>query len=168
MTTFQTVATEFYKAFTRENPREVWALVESAPKWMYDAMVDAHFDGRLPDDWIYEHARLIIGELSERESPDGDDVHEICDSLVDIYTSALASWLGDNARNVELCDEAQREGLLAADATMEQRIQAAQYMALTHIAGALLSAIEAQASERADVRADEDSRNEHDTTESGL
>jgi hypothetical protein len=148
MSAFQTVATEFYKAFTRDNPRKVWTLVDSAPEWMRAAMHDAHFDGRLADDWIYEHARMIVDALSERESVDVDEQHAICDGLVDIYTSALCSWLGDNARNAALVDEAQSEGLVAPDATLEQRLQSAQYMALTYIVGALVSAIEAQAEAR--------------------
>lgn len=145
---FQTVATEFYKAFTQDNPRKVWSLRDDAPQWMTDAIREAHFDGRLPDDWIFEHARLIVGELADREDPGGDDHHEICDGLVDIYTSALCSWIGDNARNASLVDEAQSEGLLAPDATLDQRIQAAQYIALTYICGALQSALDEQVSAR--------------------
>jgi hypothetical protein len=149
VTTFQTVANEFLKAFTKDNPRQVWSLVDGAPDWMRDAIRDAHFDGRLPDDWIYEHARLIVSELSEREAPDSDDTHEICDSLVDIYTNALTAWLASHTGNLALCDEAVSEGLTSGEESTERRIQSAQYMALTYIAGALLSAIEAQAEERA-------------------
>lgn len=156
MSLFQIFATEFYKAFTTDNPRKVWSLVDGAPEWMRDAIREAHFDGRLPDDWIYEHAKLIVGELADRDEVDGDDQHEICDSLVDIYTSSLCSWIGDNARNAALVDEAQREGLLAPDATLDQRIQAAQYMALTYIWGALVSAIEAHADDAADASGTDD------------
>jgi hypothetical protein len=110
---------------------------------MRDAIREAHFDGRLPDDWIYESARSIVDSLSEHDDPDDDTKHEICDGLVDIYTGALIAWLAQNNLNAGLVDEAQREGLTSEESTLDQRIQMAQYMALTYICGALQSAIEA-------------------------
>lgn len=148
MSTFRIVASEFAAAFSRDNPRKVWALADDAPEWMRNAIYDAHFDGRLPDDWIYEHARAIVSDLSGRESVDSDTEHEICDGLVDVYTSALTSWLAAHNCNARLVDEAQAEGLVAEDATLAQRIAAAQYLALTRIYGALVYAIEQQADER--------------------
>lgn len=147
MTLFQIFATEFLNAFTNDNPRKVWCLKDDAPEWMRDAIRDAHFDGRMPDDWIYEHARAIVSQLADLEAPDGDTQHEICDGLVDVYTSDLTAWLALHTGNVELCDEAQREGLTTEGATLVQRIQAAQYMALTYICGALVGAIESHAAE---------------------
>lgn len=157
MTTFQATAHEFYKAFAQrerhesdEGGRDVrfWCLADGSPEWMRDAIQSAHFDGRLPDDWIYEQCRAIAGSLEERESVDCDDQHEICDGLVDIYTGALTSWLEQHTGNAGLVDEAMAEGLCDESATIAQRIQSAQYMALTYICGALVSAIESEAEER--------------------
>jgi hypothetical protein len=85
--------------------------------------------------------------MAEREIND-DTQHELCDSLVDIYTSALTSWLAAHTGNLQLCTAAVIEGLVSSDEDIEPRIKSAQYMALTYIYGALVSAIEAHAEEQ--------------------
>lgn len=152
---FQVIASEFSAAFTRDNPRKVWSLKSDSPDWMTEAIRSAHFDGRLPDDWIYENARSIVDSLSEHESPDDDTQHEICDGLVDVYTSALTTWLASHGLNAGLVDQAQSAGLTSEESTIDQRIQMAQYMALTYICSALRTAIEEQVSERESETRDE-------------
>lgn len=156
MSTFSEVCTEFYKAFTRENPRNVWSLKEGSPEWMRDAIREAHWDSRLPDDWIYESCRGLLSDMSDRDSVDGDDMHEICDGHVDIYTSVLTAWLASHTYNLALCDEAVKEGLASEDSDMETRIKSAQYMALTYIFGALQSAIESEVESRDESMAEAD------------
>lgn len=160
MTTFQTVATEFAAAFTTDNPRAVWSLKDNAPEWMTDAMHDAHTDGRLPDDWIYENARHIVEDIAGCESADDVDTCEIADSYVDIYTASLTQWLASNLRNVEACDEAVSEGLCGEDADLVRRMSVGQYILLDRACAALCSAIEAEADRRdeavTDVENDDD------------
>lgn len=152
MTTFQTVAREFANAFTRDNPRQVWSLKDDSPNWMRDAIRDAHSDGRMPDDWIYESCRAIVDSIAEYDSADECDTCEIADSQVDIYTSELCAWLAMHSGNLEACNEAVSEGLCPDDADMVKRMQTGQYILLDRACAALIAAIDAQADERDDAR----------------
>jgi hypothetical protein len=154
-TTFQIVASEFASAFTRENPRNVWCLKDDAPDWMRDAIRDAHSDGRLPDDRIYENCRSMVDSISEIDDPDNVDTVEIADGCVDIYTVALTQRLAQSNLNVSACDEAVSEGLCEPDADMCKRMQMGQHILLDRACAALVSAIRTQADERAQQTADE-------------
>lgn len=151
-TTFQSVASEFYKAFTRDNPRGVWTL-DGAPDWMRDVVFEAHYNA-LPCDWRYEHCRALVGQIEDYESADdaGEASHEIADGLVDVYNAALYRWLADVSGAADACDEAETE--LGDGGTMVARIQRGQYMMLFQMAGALIFAIESEAARRDDETAD--------------
>lgn len=163
-TTFQIVAEEFAAAFTRDNPRGVWSLKDESPEWMRDAIHDAHTDGRLPDDWIYENCASMVGSIAESSEADEVETCEIADGCVDIYTDALTAWLASNACNVEACDECVSEGLYepmteGADG-ITKWLQRGQYLLLDRACAALVCAIETQADER-------DSEAEDPTDENG-
>ncbi len=154
ITTFQITIAEIADAFekaTRTGTSETfYRIKESAPTWLQDSsfMREIHdaIDGRLPDDWIYEHTMHVAQDLDGRNDDSADEASEadsenpIADSLVDTYTSARLEWLAMHLGNLALCDEAVSEGLVDASASIEDRIGAGQYMALQRIVGAVIRA----------------------------
>lgn len=166
MTTNTLAATlrEFADAFetgTRTSTGDAfYKLKDDAPAWMsmdsathslgvmheIHCAVDGTDSPRLPDDWIYEHAALISGELADAAElwPDevADRVSEIADGMVDIYNANRTAWLASSLANAELVNEAQAEYGRQDDA-----IGLGQYLALERIAYAILELCEARAEE---------------------
>lgn len=154
-TTFSSVASALYRAFEKakrdSNGEEFTRLKEGSPQWMKDAIFAAHeaIDSRLPDDWIYEMVRCLASDLEDRDLDEGseadsDMLHEIADSQVEIYTSALAQWYADHSGNRDLCEEAVSEGLASESASIEDRIKVGQFMAIERILGSLVESLESQ------------------------
>lgn len=146
-TTFQIVASELAAAFTRDNPRVVWTLKDASLEWMRDALHDAHTDGRLPDDWIYENARSMVDSIAECSEADEVDTCEIADGCVDSYTVPLTAWLAMHLGNVVACDEADEE-LGGSSGSLVDRIRLGQFLLLDRACAALVAAIEAEADRR--------------------
>lgn len=117
--TFGALAEELSSAFVvakRDSGTEYTKIRDGAPAWVNtDLMRGVHqaVDGRLPDDWIYQHAAAIACTLTGYTCEDADAarkyVHEIADGLVDVYTTARTAWLADCLGNVSLCAEAAEE-----------------------------------------------------------
>lgn len=162
MNNFQTVCRELADAFAvdkRNDGKKFYLIKDDAPAWLQgqggiDFMhaVHAAVDGRMPDDWIYEAVHAIAGELVGHDCSSADDArsdqHEICDGLVSVYNGELLAWLASHLGNVELCDEAVGELGIADDAGMISRIGLGQYLALTRIYGAVVEALEGEATTR--------------------
>lgn len=159
-TTFQTICSEFYRAFVRDTRADgsaYYKLQDDCPDWMRTAVIDAHNVLDVPPlDWVYEHCRSIVGSLEDHDDPDADDlVHEIADGLVDTYTSARTSWIALRLEFASLVDEAESEGLISEGATFADRIGVAQYMALERMTGVLLVACKSAADDR-DLKLEDD------------
>jgi hypothetical protein len=163
MTTFQTIAREFYRAFATENPRKVVSLVDTCEPWMRDAIYDAHtaLDGRMPDDWTYEACREIVSALEELDDVNEDTAYEIADANTDNATADLTTWLASHVGNVALVDQAIEDfGLLEmfADARRAKRgadrpslvsmIASGQLHAYRTLTESLINAIQSQATAR--------------------
>lgn len=164
--TFAIVATEFYKAFEpakRDATGETfYRLKDGSPQWMTDAIHAAHdalAGGRMPDDWVYDACRGIASDLDDLEPADAqsalDEMHEIADSQVDVYTSALTKWLASHSDNIALCDEACEE-LGSDDTDTIKRISLGQYHAYELIGAALIGVFETESDERDSGALDED------------
>ena len=158
-TPFQRAVAEFAGAWETEkrDSGETFYRVKdrAAHAWVTEAVKAAHFaiDGRLPDDWIYEHAARIADVMTGYGADDADGMrendHEICDGLVDIYNSERSRWLASHGGNPALCDEACEElGVERAD-TME-RIGYGQFLALTRIFNAVIEACDERAGDLVD------------------
>ena len=149
MTNFKAALNELSNAFTRDNPRKVYSLAEGSPEWMRDLIYAAH-DGRMPDDWIYQAVYEIACNLNCYDDPDEcrDAEHEICDGLVDVYTSDLTRWLGLHSSNVSLCDEAAEEFGLEAHNDIEHRIRMGQFLAYRRVLAAVVEGVESEADRR--------------------
>jgi hypothetical protein len=158
MTTFQTVASEFYAAFERatrtESKVDYFRFRDDAPAWIKESKiafkahcaVDDTSDPRWPDDWVFASMRAIASHVTDSEYATSDDARdhafEIAQACCDDSTPALIAWLASNAvRNTTLCDDARAEGLVTDDAPMSDRIRSGQYTALQRLTWAVLSAI---------------------------
>ena len=96
-------------AFTKDNPRKVWALKDDAPDWLRDAVYAAH-GGSLPDDRTYELCRDAMCWINENDGePSEDDIHAEADNAVPVYNSERAAWLAEDASRFEEIDSVAAE-----------------------------------------------------------
>lgn len=156
--TFSDVMGEFSGAFetrTRDNGGRFVCLRDDCPSWIdSDVMHDIHaaLDDRLPDDWVYETAAQVADELSGYTIDDADDareyLHEIVDGMVDVYDADRIRWLADHLNNAFLVDEAAEEFGTTGDTL--QRIGMGQYLAISRIAEAVVTAVESELESRED------------------
>ena len=134
-----------FVGFTRDSGTRACKLADGSPQWMADAVREAH-GGMLPDDWRYDAIRAIADELAGRDESEWDDAQgEICDALVDVYTSALTEWLASHLDRLGYCDQAQEDGLVSPEATQSQRLAAGQYVELSEIYASVVSSLRAVA-----------------------
>lgn len=160
--TIQAVAKELADAFTtdtRNDGTTFHKFADDAPEWITEKNEDGAYlshrihqaiDGRLPDDWVYEHASYIADRLTEFEDIDAmrDAAYEIAGNLVDVYSSARLKWLASNLNNVALCDEAVEEIGYDKEQGILGMIAAGQLKALEALAMALVTEIENEATRR--------------------
>lgn len=136
-TTNASVLDELYEAFedsVRDDGTRYTRLKDGCPEWIgSDLMLRIHksVDDRMPDDWIYQHAALIVGNMIGYDDP-SDSLSEIADGLVDVYNGQLSAWLASHQLNLFLCDEAEEEFGEAPD--MARRLMLGQYLALSRMA----------------------------------
>ena len=93
-----------------EPERTFYTLTDDAPEWLTDAVREAH-DDEGPNDWRFETCYRIALAIDETEEPaDGLDVGDFAnttaDSLTDVYTSDLLTWLAGHLGRVSDVDDA--------------------------------------------------------------
>ena len=131
-------------AFTeckRQDGSTYWALKEEVDDndLFIDFIRDLH-DDEMPNDWRYETIVDICNYLCDLvETIDSQsDAHEIAfsaaDSITSIYTSELCQWLADNTGRLSCIDDAQEEGLIAAEADTFKRLQIGQFECIRSMA----------------------------------
>jgi len=158
-TTAQAVTRELADAFGagwRPTGGTFAKLADDAPAWIPETLArDLHVavDGRiarLPDDWIYATAAGAADALAGYEDTTDDDcAHEIAEGLVDIYTKDLFRWAGDHEYNRALIAEAEQEyGIPEAGRSMDEQIQAGQYLGAARIVAHLRGVIEDETNTR--------------------
>ncbi len=59
------------------------------------ALVHACHEGLLPHDRVFDAVHSILSTLAGYDDPGEDDVHEIADGLVDVYTHDRYAWAQD-------------------------------------------------------------------------
>lgn len=138
---------------TRNNGETFIRLKDGSPEWMTDAIRKAH-GGMLPDDTRYRMIRDVLSSLTDREPDDWEDAaHEICDSLIDVYTSRLTAWLASDINRVGYVTEAIEEYGRGRDPAHE--IAMGQFREYEEIYGSLVRSIEERAEEENDENEDE-------------
>jgi hypothetical protein len=154
MSNFKTSMQDISDAFerrSRDNGDLFYALKEGSPTWTTETIHAAHkaLDGRLPDDWVYEAVASLASNYNVCNDADEarDQEHEVCDGLVDTYTSDLTSWLASSIHNVTLCDEVAEEFDAEADG-LTRRIANGQLLAYQRVSSAVIEAVESEAETR--------------------
>lgn len=107
MTRIQDLATEarsYFERAQRTDDSTYWHTRADRPEWVQDMTHAAHDAGRiLPDDYRYAFIVDALDALANNK--DVDDARTESEEP-DIYTAALAAWLGSRADRYTYCDEA--------------------------------------------------------------
>lgn len=129
----------YFERRERHNGGHFYATTSDAPDWVQEAVRDCHGD-MLPNDWVYEKCAHIFSSYEHDYDPTAslDSVFEIADSLVDIYTHQLISWLAEVSDATAEFDEALAEGASRFD----EAAMWAQNTMLTRMAAIIRNAIE--------------------------
>lgn len=141
----QETARAFHDAFeirTRHNGRPFLCLKDGSPQWMTDIAQAAHGD-MMPDDVRYSMIYRIASDLENAE--DWEELHELIDGNVDVYTYRLTEWLASHVDRVGYCDTAFGEGLVNPDHGLVRLIAAGQYQEYSEIAYSLVQSLTEQA-----------------------
>jgi len=77
------------------------------PQWIQDMIYECHYNGMLPDDYVFEWVYEICNEISELS--DDDDPTEI-EVFADTYTHDLLKWLSSNLARLDFVEDAIDEG----------------------------------------------------------
>lgn len=134
------------------NGETIVVIKDDAPQWVTDMARKAH-GNMMPDDMRFKMIREVLscmaGHVEADTEHDGvefdldhDVRHEVCDGLVDVYTSALTAWLGSHIERPGYCDEAIREyGSPDADDDINKRISMGQFAEYEEIFGSIVDSI---------------------------
>ena len=131
-------------AFTeckRQDGSTYWATTKEVDndELFADFVRDLH-DDEFPNDWRYETIVDICNYLMDLIEPidkqsDAQDIaFSAADSITSIYTSELCQWLTDNTGRLSYIDDAQEEGLIAAEADTFKRLQIGQFECIRSMA----------------------------------
>jgi len=132
---------------TRPNGDSFTRAKDGAPDWIRELCMAAHEpSSSMPCDDIYGWLPGLLEAIADGAE---DDMAETVDSLVDVYSNDLAAWLGRG--NAGYCDEATETGLVSADASMDARMMAGQYMAIDEVASALVHYLREKADDEDDT-----------------
>lgn len=146
------VLAESFETRKRDSGEGFTVCKDDAPEWVRDVARVAHGD-MLPDDTKYRMIRESAAKLTEYADDDStvdslrDQIGEMADNMVDIYSAAGVRWLASDFRRVFYIDDARDEGLIGPDTSTLDQIGIGQYQEYYEILGHLLSAIEDQESE---------------------
>ena len=102
--TIQQVAQEVVDQMEYEPERKIYHQKKPGdPKWIQDMIHDCHYQGMLPDDFVFEQVYNFCSEISQLGP--GDDP---CDIEVhsDDYTHDRLKWLSSNLARLDFVDDA--------------------------------------------------------------
>lgn len=77
----------FFVTKERDNGEEFVCLNDAAPRWLREAVREAHGE-ELPNDWVYGVCRDAVDAIEEGYL----EPEEFAEGQVDIYTGALLGW----------------------------------------------------------------------------
>lgn len=123
------------------------AKSDDAPDWVSELVYAIHQDGYLvPDDWHYRTLRDALSYLANDVGDDMPDDVEFAESVTDVYTADLNSWLSETAGAHDYCDEALAEfwGDAHAGRSLSEQIRAGQLLAAMRIYAIALARIESE------------------------
>ena len=106
------------------------------PQWIQDMIHERHYQGMLPDDFVFENVYLFCKEISELD--ENDDPHYI-EVHGDTYTHYLLKWLSSNLARIDFVEDAfDDSGWTALNCYLRQMIGIGQEKELDETPGQLL------------------------------
>jgi len=130
----------------REDGSSFWACVDQVGDDLRDFIRDLH-DDELPNNWRYQTIVQILDAIVERSSYSdewGNAAGEIADQLTSVWTCELAAWVAENGNRASYCDEEVEDGLLLAESSLFERLEAGQRRCIREMAEAVLIALDLQ------------------------
>lgn len=135
---------DWFKRDKRKNGDKFTTLRDGAPKWLQEAIYDAH-QGDMPNDWVYEECRAACDAIDDGSVDlKEQDVHEHADSRVDVYTGELAQWYADHCGSgvfSQAESDADDYGADASGKDINERLTLVQYCAIARIASTIADAV---------------------------
>jgi hypothetical protein len=114
------------------NGKRYWCTTDTVPQEATDLIMDCH-DNELPNDWRYEVIVSLLFDIKNTDDLDSDDLDDIVDGQVEVYSSDLARWLADNPSRSAYIDAARDEFGGLSDDIFEQ-IKCGQYVCIMDMA----------------------------------
>jgi hypothetical protein len=84
----------FFQEKKRDNGETFFTLTDEAPRWLLEAVRDAH-QGTIPNDWIWAECAAACEAIDSWGPKFEDDIVNYADSRVDVYTKELYQWAAD-------------------------------------------------------------------------
>ena len=125
--TYRTLADLFEQA-ERADGAVYWRLKEDRPWWAADFIREAHGTEMMPDDYRYRLVLEALEVLAEQPDADPDELADEFAGNTDVYSRDLLAWVGSHPSRALYVDEAQGDGLVSADATLDERLAVGQYV----------------------------------------
>jgi hypothetical protein len=102
--TIQQLAGEVVNNMVYEEDRKIYHQIKPGePQWIQDMIHDCHYQGMLPDDYVFEWVYQFCEEISnlgEDDDPRDIEVHS------DTYTHDLLKWLSSNLARIDFVEDA--------------------------------------------------------------
>jgi hypothetical protein len=133
---------DYFETRTRDSGENFIALKDEHPKWLQEAVRDAH-QGSLPNDWIYVECRAACEAIDEGDISE-DETHDYADGRVDVYTKDRYQWATEMClTDLYAAAESEAEDMgYEEHENIAHRIAVVQYHAIRSIAETMLAAWE--------------------------
>lgn len=102
--TIQQLAKEVINNMVYDEEKKIYHQIKPGePQWIQDMIHACHYQGMLPDDYVFEWVYQFCEEISnldENEDPRDIEVH------ADTYTHDLLKWLSSNLSRLDFVEDA--------------------------------------------------------------
>ena len=104
MKTIQQLAQEVVDNMMYDEEKQIYHQIKvGEPQWIQDMIHACHYQGMLPDDYVFEWVYQFCEEISnlgENDDPKDIEVHS------DVYTHDLLKWLSSNLARLDFVEDA--------------------------------------------------------------
>lgn len=107
MKTIQQLATEVCDNMEYEEERGIYHQKKPGdPQWIQDMIYECHYQGMLPDDYVFKWVYEFCSEISNLNDDDDPRDIEVC---ADDYYHDLLKWLSSNVSRADFVEDAINE-----------------------------------------------------------
>jgi len=124
----------------RDDGSTFWACTDQVGDDLRDFIRGLH-DDELPNNWRYQTLVQVLDAVIERSqwvSDWGSAAEEIARDLTSVWTCELAAWIAENGSRAGYCDEEVEDGLLSAESSLFERLEAGQRRCIRQMTQAVL------------------------------